>query len=239
MNAFAVAALLVLSPIQEPKVQGFDDQPVQTKHSITLRRHKITYTATAGYIPIRSTAGELEGRMFFVAYTKDGAHSETRPVIFAFNGGPGSASLWLHLGTIGPRRAPMNDDGSLPKPPYEVVDNQESWLSATDIVMVDAMGTGYSRLAKPEFGKSFYGARQDVWSFGEFIREWLSKYNRFRSPVFLAGESYGGIRSAGLSDHLLESGTALSGIIIVSGTMNFQTLDAARGNDLPYVSFLP
>ena len=236
---FLLLSALTAAYAQSPKVQGFDDPPVATKHSIIIKGSKIDYTATAGYLPIKNEAGETEGRIFFVAYTKDGESAATRPVTFAYNGGPGSASLWLHLGTIGPRRVPMNDDGSLPKPPYQVVDNQESWLPATDIVMVDAMGTGYSRLAKPEYGKKFFGVRADIRGFGEFIRSYLSKNGRFKSPVFLAGESYGGIRTAGLSSYLLNNGIALNGAIIVSGTMNFQTLDGARGNDLPYLSFLP
>lgn len=236
MHTPLLALLLVL---QGHHAQGFDDPPVETKHSITIHGQKIAYTATAGYIPIRNTEGEIQGRMFFVAYSKDGADAAKRPVTFAYNGGPGSASLWLHLGTIGPRRAQMNDDGSLPKPPYHLVDNQESWLPETDIVMIDAMGTGYSRLAKKDYANAFYGPQADISSFGEFIREYLSKYHRFSSPVFIAGESYGGIRSAGLSDYLLDHGTALSGVIIVSGTMNFQTLDSARGNDLPYIGFFP
>jgi len=239
MTSLALCALLAIAPAAQHKPQGLDDPPVQTKHSIMVHGSKISYTATAGYIPIRDKEGVTQGRMFFVAYSKDGAEAASRPVTFAFNGGPGSASLWLHMGTIGPRRALMNDDGSLPKPPYRLVDNEETWLPETDIVMIDAMGTGYSRLAKPEFGKTFYGPEADISSFAEFIRSWLLKYHRNSSPVFIAGESYGGIRGAGLSDHLLEAGTALNGIIIISGTMNFQTLDAARGNDLPYIGFLP
>lgn len=220
-------------------VDALDGYVAKTSHSIQVRGETIDYTAVAGHIPIRSDAGELEGQMFYAAYFKDGADVGSRPITFAYNGGPGSASLWLHMGAIGPKRVAMNDDGSMPAPPYHAVDNEDTWLPSTDIVMVDAMGTGYSRLAKPEFGSRFYGVQQDLRAFTEFVRAFLTKYNRFRSPVYLAGESYGGIRTAGLSASLLRSGIALNGAIIISGTMNYATLDAARGNDLPFIGFLP
>ncbi|MBI5706024.1 MAG: peptidase S10 [Armatimonadetes bacterium] len=227
-----------LNPAPE-KVEELHKYEAVTQHSITIGGQKIGYKAIASHMPIRNEAGELQGEMFFVAYIKDGEDPKTRPLTFAYNGGPGSASLWLHVGTIGPRRVAMNEDGSMPKPPYHVVDNEETWLPSTDIVMVDAMGTGYSRLAKPEMSKQFFGVQADIRAFAEFVRAFLTRYGRFSSPIYLAGESYGGIRTAGLSNALLNNGIALNGAIIISGTMNFGTLDAARGNDLPYVGFLP
>jgi carboxypeptidase C (cathepsin A) len=214
-------------------------EPVVTQHSMQLHGVKLDYTATAGQLPLKNDDGEPEGRIFFVAYTKPGVTLGTRPITFAYNGGPGSSSIWLHMGTLGPRRTLLNDDGSFPKPPFKLVDNQETWLDDTDVVMVDAMGTGYSRLDKKDLSKKYYSLRGDIAAFGTFIKNYLAKYNRYSSPVFLAGESYGGIRNAGLAAWLLENGVALSGAISISGSTNFQTLDGGRGNDLPFITFLP
>ncbi len=210
-----------------------------THHQINLATGRLAYTATAGQIPIRDEKGEVECRMFYVYYSKDGASPGTRPVTFAFNGGPGSASLWLHMGALGPKRAPMNDDGSFPTPPYEAVDNLDTWLDFTDVVMVDAPATGYSRVLKPELNTKYFGVRQDITAFTNFVKGWLKETKRWRSPLFLAGESYGGIRGSGLSANLLQNGIALNGFISISGTSNFMTLDGMRGNDTTYVGFLP
>jgi carboxypeptidase C (cathepsin A) len=214
-------------------------EPVQTKHTITVNGHPLAYTANAGTLPIRNDEGEIEGYLFFVAYTKDGADLGTRPITFAYNGGPGSSSAWLHMGVFGPRRVALNDDGSMPKPPYKLVDNQETWLESTDVVMVDAMGTGFSRPASADLARKFYGMQGDIQAYGEFVRAYLNKYSRNRSPVYLAGESYGGIRTAGLSGYLTERGIGLSGAIIISGVENFITLRNGRGNDVPFVGYLP
>lgn len=213
--------------------------PSITKHTINLPSGPLNYTATAAQIPLRNDNGEVECRMFYVAYTKDGEDVRKRPVTFAFNGGPGSATLWLHMGALGPKRAPMNDDGSLPKPPYESVDNMESWLDFTDVVVIDAPGTGYSRLARPDLASKYFGIRQDISAFTSFIREFLGEHQRWRSPLFVAGESYGGIRGSGLSYSLFRSGIALNGFISISGTSNYMTLDGMRGNDSTYIGFLP
>ncbi len=236
-----IPACLAIAPAfgQAPPSSTVDVPTSTSKHVIKLGGIDLAYTATAGTLDIKSDDNETEGRIFYVAYTKDGAPVGKRPILFAYNGGPGSSSTWLHLGTLGPQRVAMKDDGTMPPPPFHTVDNQETWLSDTDVVMVDAMGTGYSRPAKPEFGKKFYGIQQDLHGFAEFIRTYLSTYQRFSSPVFIAGESYGGIRSAGLAGTLLNQGIALNGVIIISGTMNFGTLDTARGNDTPYIGFLP
>jgi carboxypeptidase C (cathepsin A) len=177
--------------------------------------------------------------MFYVAYTKDGAAPDQRPVTFAFNGGPGSATLFLHMGALGPKRAPMNDDGSLPKPPYTAVDNAETWLDFTDVVCVDAPATGYSRLAKKDLGIKYFGVTEDITAFTAFVTGWLKEYKRWRSPIFIAGESYGGIRGSGLCNSLFGAGVAVSGFISISGTSDFLTLSAMRGNDAPYIGFLP
>jgi carboxypeptidase C (cathepsin A) len=191
-------------------------------------------------MPLKNDAGETEARVFFMAYTLDhgGAPSE-RPLMFSFNGGPGSSSVWLHLGALGPKRVRMLDDGTLPPPPYRLVDNESTWLDQTDLVFIDPVGTGYSRAAKKELGKKFWGVRGDIESVGEFIRLYLTRYRRWSSPLFLVGESYGTTRAAGLAGHLIEKGIAFNGILLVSSVLNFQTLRFCRGNDLPYILYLP
>jgi len=214
----------------------FPTAPVHTKHTWG---NSLPYTATCGFIPIKNADGETEASMFYEAYTKDGADPLHRPLTFCFNGGPGSSSVWLHMGAIGPKRAKMNDDGSLPPPPFELVENEESWLPFTDIVMIDMIGAGYSRPTKPEYGKKYWGLEGDLQAFTAFIRSFLSEYERWRSPLFVAGESYGGIRSAGLTDTLLQQGIALNGVISISGVMNYQMISQGKGNDLPFITYLP
>ncbi|MGH7743179.1 MAG: S10 family peptidase, partial [Candidatus Eiseniibacteriota bacterium] len=148
--------------------------------------------------------------------------------------------VWLHLGAIGPRRVKMMPDGMMPSPPYELVDNAYTWLDQTDLVFIDPVGTGYSRASKPELGPKFWGVQGDLESVGEFIRLYLTRYERWTSPLFLVGESYGTTRAAGLSGYLIErSGIAFNGIVLVSSILNFETADFTRGNELPYSLFLP
>ena len=212
---------------------------VQSKHSIALHGSPLAYTATTGTLPIRDNDGNEEIRMFYAGYTKDGADPDTRPIVFAFNGGPGSATLWLHMGVLGPKRAKLNDDGSLPPAPYRLVENQETWLGAADVVCIDAPGAGFSRLSKPEAAKKYYSVRGDAQAFTEFIRMYLNRNKRWRSPIYLAGESYGGMRIGVLSKTLLDNGIALNGVVIISGTLNFGNLDNSKGNDQPAICFLP
>jgi len=240
-------SLAVMAAISLRSVDGAPEQTpafmeiatTTNQRSITLPSGPLAYTVTAGQIPLRDEKGEVECRMFNVAYTKDGVDAKKRPVTFAFNGGPGSATIWLHMGGLGPKRAPMNDDGSLPTPPYEVADNPDSWLDFTDVVFVDAPGTGFSRLMKPEFGPKYFGVQPDIRAFTTFVRNWLSANKRWNSPLFIAGESYGGIRGSGLSDSLFDAGIAVSGFVSISGTNNFMTLDGMRGNDSTYIGFFP
>lgn len=213
--------------------------PSTTKHSINLPGGSLNYTAVAAQIPLKNENGEIECRMFSVSYLKDGAETHSRPVTFAFNGGPGSATLWLHMGALGPKRAPMNDDGTLPAPPYQAVDNPDTWLDFTDVVLIDAPGTGLSRIANPGLASKYFGVQPDIAAFTAFIKNWLTVHHRWNSPLFVAGESYGGIRGSGLSASLWRSGIALNGFVSISGTSNFLTLDGMRGNDATYVGFLP
>jgi carboxypeptidase C (cathepsin A) len=237
--------------------------PVVTDHSITLPGGRVLkYKATAGYLTLRDTsegggesrhgkkgdqndADPLKGKpkalVFFVAYTLDPSPDPaTRPVTFSFNGGPGSSSVWLHLGALGPRRAALTDQGEAPPPPYKLVDNESTWLDSTDLVFIDPVSTGYSRAAAGEASKQFHGYKEDIASVGEFIRLYLSHNARWASPKFIVGESYGTTRAAGLSDYLQENdGIYLNGIALVSSVLNFAAVDFDPGNNLPYSLFLP
>lgn len=235
----------------EPKgkeTEAAEEKPVVTHHEIHVDGKVLKYTATAGTLPIKNADGETEAHIFFIAYTLDnpgagkGASSDwtrRRPLTFSFNGGPGAASVWLHLGCIGPRRVKMQAEGEMPAPPFQLVDNEYTWLDQTDLVFIDPVGTGYSRAAKKELGKKFWGVKGDVESVGEFVRLYLTRYERWASPLFLVGESYGTTRAAGLSGYLLDRGIAFNGILLVSSVLNFETLEFTRGNDLPYILYLP
>src|SRR2546427_2426221 len=217
-----------------------EEPPVVTHHEIRAGGKTLRYTATVGMMPIKNRDGEAEARIFFMAYTLDDAGNRSRrPLTFSFNGGPGSASVWLHLGAIGPKRVKMNPDGTMPAPPYELVDNEYTWLNQTDLVFIDPVGTGYSRAARPELAQKFFGLTGDIESVGEFIRMYLTRYERWTSPLFLAGESYGTTRASALSGYLIGRGIAFNGIVLISTIMNFETTDFAAGNDLPYVMYLP
>ena len=163
-----------------------------------------------------------------------------RPVTFVFNGGPGAAAVWLHLGTAGPKRVRLAPEGEVPPPPYGLVDNESTWLDATDLVFIDPVGTGYSRPAPGEAREQFHGVQEDIRWVADFIRLYTTRYNRWPSPKFLAGESYGTTRAAGLSEYLLDQhGINLNGIILVSVVLDFGTISFGGGNDLPYALFLP
>jgi carboxypeptidase C (cathepsin A) len=191
-------------------------------------------------MPIRDAKGEAEARIFFMAYTRDDAGpAESRPLLFSFNGGPGSSSVWLHLGALGPRRVPAPDEPTIPGPPFKLVDNDATWLDRADLVFIDPVGTGYSRAAKPELNAKFHSLRGDIQSIGEFIRMYLTRYDRWSSPLFVIGESYGTTRAAGLAGHLVDHGIALSGVILVSCAIDFQGFFSGPNNDLPFLNYLP
>jgi carboxypeptidase C (cathepsin A) len=185
--------------------------------------------------------GTPKASVFYIAYTKDDVSDlSQRPVTFTFNGGPGSSSIWLHMGAFGPRRVQMGDAGALLPPPYKVVDNESSLLDVTDLVFIDPVSTGYSRAVPGETPKQFHGIQEDIQSVGEFIRLYATRNRRWGSPKFLAGESYGTTRAAGLSGYLQQRyGMYLNGIILISTILNFQTVEFDTGNDLPYQLILP
>ena len=227
-------------PASEPKKEVPEQPPVVTHHEIHVGGKTLHYTATAGMMPLKNPdTGATEAHIFYMAYTLDGQQPEHRPLTFSFNGGPGSSSVWLHLGAIGPKRVRMQPDGMMPAPPYHLVDNEYTWLDQTDLVFIDPVGTGYSRAVKRDQARKFLGVRNDIASVGEFIRLYLGRYERWSSPLFMVGESYGTTRAAGLSGYLVEHGIAFNGIILISSILNFETTNFAPGNDLPYVLFLP
>lgn len=230
----------VTRPTETPRpAEVKEEPPIVTKHSIRAGSRQLNYTVTTGFMPLKNAvSGDTEARMFYMAYTLDGTPAG-RPLMFSFNGGPGSASVWLHLGALGPRRIKMLDDGMLPPPPYEMEDNQQTWLTETDMVFIDPVGTGYSRAMKPELAAKFFGVNGDIESVGEFIRLYLGRNERWMSPLFLVGESYGTTRAAGLSNWLFDHGMALNGISLISTVMNFQTIRFANNNDMPLVLILP
>ncbi len=216
-----------------------EEPPVVTSHEVRLGTKVLKYKVTTGFMPLKNEAGKTEARIFYRAYVADRAGAPaTRPLMFSFNGGPGSSSVWLHLGALGPRRVKMLDDGGLPAPPYELVDNEHNWLEFTDLVFIDPVGTGYSR-AEKDLGKKYWGVQGDIQSTGEFIRLYLTRHERWASPLFLVGESYGTTRAAGLSGYLVDRGIAFNGVVLVSSILNFQTARFTKGNDLPFVLFLP
>ncbi|MEI7848314.1 MAG: peptidase S10 [Chloroflexota bacterium] len=236
----------------EPKPEKMEikDHLIESKHKITIDGIEIEYTVTTGTMILREETPdrekEFEGEkpkaeFFFVAYSKNGIEDpSSRPVTFSFNGGPGSSSVWLHLGVLGPRRVQMEFTGGLPKPPYRLVDNEFSLLDKTDLVFIDPVSTGYSRPVEGQKAKDFHGFKKDIESMGDFIRLYTTRYNRWLSPKFLAGESYGTTRASGLSGYLQDRhGLYLNGILLISAVLNFQTIEFAPGNELPYVLFLP
>jgi carboxypeptidase C (cathepsin A) len=229
------------------------DHLVETKHSLLIGGQEIRYSVTCGTIVLKEEAekkgekeGEAEGEkpratIFFVAYTRDDVlDRHKRPLTFSFNGGPGSSSVWLHLGMLGPRRVLLDDEGFAYPPPYKLVDNAYSLLDQTDLVFIDPVSTGFSRAVPGEKPKQFHGFKKDIESVGDFIRLYTTRYQRWTSPKFLIGESYGTTRAAGLSGYLQERhGMYLNGIMLISSILNFQTADFNIGNDLPHILFLP
>lgn len=222
---------------KEPK-----DNLVETTNTVTINGVEVTYRATTGTIVIKNEEDKPLVKFFSIAYTRlDGeTNAAKRPITFSFNGGPGSSSVWLHLGLLGPRRVHLNDDGSLPPPPFRLVNNDESLLDQSDLVFIDPVSTGFTRTVAGEDPGKYHGVDQDLASVGDFIRLYTTRAKRWSSPKFLIGESYGTTRAAGLSGYLEDRyGLYLNGIMLVSSVLNFGTISANYGNDLPYALFLP
>ena len=244
-STFAQQPAPPAAPSAEKPKDDKDKKPeekiVVSKHSARIGGQEIKYTATAGTILLKTEDGTPKASIFYVAYTKDDVSDVSqRPIAFTFNGGPGSASVWLHLGAFGPRRVQMGDAGALLPPPYKLVDNESSLLDVSDLVFIDPVSTGYSRAVPGEPAKQFHGVEEDVESVGEFIRLYATRNKRWSSPKFIAGESYGTTRAAGLSSYMQQRfGMYFNGIILISTILNFETAEFDIGNDLPYILYLP
>ena len=229
------------------------DEVVVTRHSVTVGGQELRYTATAGTLVLREEAqkdGVSQGhqaraRVFFVAYTLDREQSDAgspqpRALTFSFNGGPGSSSVWLHLGLLGPRRVVMGDAGASKGPPWGLTDNEFTLLPQTDLVFIDPVSTGYSRAEEGQKPGDFHGFGPDLDTMAEFIRLYTTRAGRWSSPKFLIGESYGTTRAAGLSSLLAQKhGLYLNGVMLVSSILDFATVDFTPGHDLAYVLHLP
>jgi carboxypeptidase C (cathepsin A) len=232
--------------------QPIVDNIVTSRGAVVIDGNRVEYTTLTGTLVLREEAerrdspGVSDGHkpkaeVFFIAYLRDDTYDPaSRPLTFSFNGGPGSSSVWLHLGVLGPRRVSMGDAGALTPPPYGLVDNAHSLLDKTDLVFIDPVGTGYSRAVVGEAHKDFHSFTRDIESVGDFIRLFCARHRRWRSPVYLIGESYGTLRAAGVAAYLQERhGLFARGLMLVSSVLNFQTLNFGIGNDLPHALFLP
>jgi carboxypeptidase C (cathepsin A) len=252
-----LAAILVLAALgsgsvlaqEEPPEKGAEatrqepPKPEQsvTQHSVAIGGVPIAYTATAGTLIVRNQKDEPWASIGYIAYVrKDAGAAARRPITFAYNGGPGSSSIWLHMGVLGPKRVVTSDAAPTPPPPYQVVDNASSLLDKTDLVMIDPVGTGVSRAVGEAKDKDFWGVDPDIESVSRFIKQYVSDNGRWNSPKFLLGESYGTTRSAGVVDYLqTKAGMAFNGVILVSLATDLGAIFAVPGNDVPYPLYLP
>lgn len=219
------------------KLLGLD--PIETHHDIIFKGQTYPYIARAGVLPLKDEFDETEAEIFFTAYELSSPQQSDRPLTFVFNGGPGSSSIWLHMGAVGPMRVCMEPEGWMPPPPYRLEPNTSTWLDVSDLVFVDPVGTGYSRAINDTLDKKFWSFKGDIKSVGEFIRLYLTRYQRWASPLYLAGESYGTTRAAGLAGHLVETGIAFSGIILLSTALDLRPIFFGQGDDLPFPLFVP
>lgn len=217
------------------------EEVVTTSHHINIDGTDVSYQTTVGTQLLLDAQGTPKASIFYVAYTKDNSGDiRNRPITFCFNGGPGSAAIWLHIGVLGPKRVDMDNEGKIAKQPYRLIDNPYSLLDVTDLVFIDPVSTGFSRAVPGEDAKQFHGVEKDIQSVADFIRLYVTRNERWESPKFLAGESYGTTRAAGLALELHENHYLyLDGIMLISSVLNFQTLHFSTGNDLPYILFLP
>lgn len=239
IRLMSASLLLLTSLLGQASPNAYTVNDAQSKGTVQTRTGRLDYEARASQLVLKGPEGEPECRMFHVTYSKAGSDPAKRPVTFCFNGGPGSATIWLHMGGLGPVMAPLEDDGAMPSPPYDAIPNPDTWLDFTDLVFIDAPNTGFSRLLKPDLARKYFGVRPDIAAFTSFIKAWLTENKRWNSPLFLAGESYGGIRGSGLSKSLFDAGIYLNGFISISGTNSYLTLRGMRGNLATYLGFFP
>lgn len=253
-SIYFIVSLFLLLPtggfsedIKKEKGQEIDkgeclekEESSETKHQVMIDGKAIEYRAVAGNYILKDEKSKPKASIFYISYTKEGSENLTnRPVTFCFNGGPGSSSVWLHLGVLGPKRVNLNENGDA-LPPYHLIENEFSILDKTDLVFIDPVSTGFSRAIPVDQAKQFHGVEEDIKTIAEFIRLYLTRNQRWESPKFIAGESYGTTRAAALAGYLHdEYFTYVNGVILVSSVLNFQSLDCVVGNDLSYLLYLP
>ncbi|MBD3266067.1 peptidase S10 [bacterium] len=238
---FAFFSLPLTAEEEKKDEDKAKDEIVETTHTITIQGEEIAYRARTGTILMKTEHDKPQAKLFFIAYEKEDVENPAeRPITFAFNGGPGSSSVWLHLGVLGPQRVDLDEDGYPYSLPFNLVDNEYSILDKTDLVFIDPISTGYSRTVEGVKPSQYHGIQKDIRSVGEFIRLFTTRYERWDSPKFIAGESYGTTRASGLSEYLLgRYGMYLNGVILVSSVLDFQTIHFGSGNDQPFILFLP
>jgi len=218
------------------------DEPVVTQHQINIDGRVLKYTARTGFVSLRDEFNEIHARIFYVAYQLDrGTDKSPRPLTFAWNGGPGSPASMLHLGALGPFRVKDLNEYSAAPPPYELTENESTWLNETDLVFVDPVGTGYSYAVTPEFGKEFWNPKGDIDSISEFVRLFLAEYEYSpTTPIFLVGESYGTFRAAGVAEKLVDRDFNVAGVVLISPILDFRANLADKpSSDLPFVTQIP
>ncbi len=236
----ALLITLVVCPATVVAEEEIRDGRWESTHSIEVGGETVEYDAVVASTTLTNDEGEDAAELFYTAYFRtNGAPSGERPLIFSYNGGPGSASFWLHMGIMGPRRVVTPEVGPQGAPPYPLEDNEFTLLDMADIVMVDPIGTGFSHTLEGTDGSDYWGIDEDARSLAQFIRRFLSEYDRWNSPRFLLGESYGTTRSAVLASHLQRANIDLNGIVLVSVVLQFNTIQFAPGDDIPYIVNLP
>jgi carboxypeptidase C (cathepsin A) len=238
--AWEISAQTKGQPEPKETPQTGNLQVTSTKGKVNYGAKVLDYEAKAGYLDLKTDTGKVLAKVFFTYYQKTPAEAKSRPITFCFNGGPGSSSVWLHMGALGPKRVLLKNDGTATPPPYQNINNEFCWLDKTDLVFIDPVSTGFSRAAGKENPKQFHGYEEDIQSVASFIRYFLTKYERWGSAKFLAGESYGTTRAAGLSKFLQDQYRIyINGLFLISPVLNFGTNDYYVGNDLPRALYLP
>ncbi len=224
---------------EEIPPEEIEERCVETTHKVVIEGEELTYQACAGNLLLRDEKKKPEASLFFVSYTKEGADPTIRPITFCFNGGPGSSSVWLNMGGLGPVKVIMDDLGYA-APPFRYEANPYSILDQTDLVFVDPVSTGFSHSVNRDEEKKYHNADEDIKTMARFIRQYTTKHGRWDSPKFLAGESYGTLRAAGLANALHDKDHLyINGILLISSVLNYQSISIDSGNDLPYLLFLP
>ena len=245
-NSWTSFSMLIFFPVATLLAQTKSDtipkaEVSTTSHTVKIDGKVLSYNAIAGTLLLRNSEDQPIALHGFTAYIKSGTTDfRTRPITFVFNGGPGSSSIWLHMGVVGPRRVVVNDPGFTPAAPYTLEENNSSILDVTDIVMMDPIGTGLSHAVGKSKNKDFWGVDQDITAISQFIKQFVTENDRWNSPKYLLGESYGTFRNAGVVDYLQESiGMAMNGVIMVSAVFDLRTITFAQSDDISYVLNLP